>query len=67
MTSTTKIRPLRILTLATLCLFVLMPATSLPHFTDDVPDDQLIESLISAMTEEELLGQVFFLVEPAER
>ncbi|MBN2440180.1 MAG: glycoside hydrolase family 3 protein [Spirochaetales bacterium] len=43
---------------------------SLPNFYDDEADDTLIQSLISSMTDEELLGQVFFLgyqgIEPSD-
>jgi beta-N-acetylhexosaminidase len=36
-------------------------AQALPSFNDDVSEDQLVESIIRAMTSEEILGQVFFL------
>ena len=34
---------------------------ALPSFWDDLPDEELIEAILSEMTEEELLGQVFML------
>jgi beta-N-acetylhexosaminidase len=42
-------------------LLSLSPASSDPRFSDDVGEEQLVEELLQAMTDEELLGQVFFL------
>jgi len=36
-------------------------AATLPSFWDDRPDEELIEAILSEMTDEELLGQVFML------
>jgi beta-N-acetylhexosaminidase len=36
-------------------------AAALPSFWDNLPEDQLVEDIVSHMTDEELLGQVFFL------
>ena len=49
--------------LIALCLSLgfVLPLSAVPHFSDDLPDDVLADELIGAMTEEELLGQVFFL------
>ncbi len=41
--------------------FNLLPVQSLPHFYDDVPDEELVQSIIENMTDEEMLGQMFFI------
>jgi len=53
--------------LCLLCLFVTTGvlygerAAALPFFWDNRPEEELIEAILSEMTEEELLGQVFML------
>ncbi len=44
-----------------LILINIFSVHSLPHFYDDVPDEELAISIIQNMTNEELLGQVFFV------
>jgi beta-N-acetylhexosaminidase len=60
----------RLLPVILLCLLCLFGTTgvlygentaTLPSFWDDRPDEELIEAILSQMTEEELLGQVFML------
>jgi beta-N-acetylhexosaminidase len=38
-----------------------LPLEAQPSFTDDLPNEQLADTLIEAMTPEELLAQVFFI------
>jgi len=60
-------RPLPGILLCLLCLFVVTGmlygerAAGLPSFWDDRPDEELIEAILSEMTGEELLGQLFML------
>jgi beta-N-acetylhexosaminidase len=57
----------RLYTLAALCLLCTITlahgetTAPLPSFRDDRPEDELVEAIISEMSDEELLGQVFML------
>jgi len=44
-----------------LILFTIISLFTLPNFWDDKPYEELIQEIVNAMTDEELLGQVFFL------
>ncbi len=46
---------------ACLLVFTAPPAGSLPSFWDDQPHEELIETILIHMSDEELLGQVFML------
>ena len=54
-------KPFLIFLVLFICTLIRFPLEAQPTFTDDLPDEQLADALIEAMTTEELLAQVFFL------
>ena len=50
----------RIISVAVL-MFMVVPVWTLPSFWDEGSNEEILEAIITLMTDEELLGQVFFL------